>query len=103
MPFQRPSLTTLTGRAQDDLDARLEGADSRLRRSTLTALARTHAGAVHGLYALLTDNALQGLPDTATGDVLLRWAATFGVEPKAAEPATGPITLTGTDGTRSSM
>lgn len=97
MPFQRPNLTALVARADEDFDARLPGADSRLRRSVLSVLSRVHAGAVHGLYGMLADNALQGLPDTATGEVLLRWAATFGVEPKAAEPATGPVALTGSD------
>ncbi|NBB51511.1 baseplate J protein [Rhizobium sp. CRIBSB] len=98
MPFARPSLTGLIARAQDDFDARLPGADSRLRRSVLDVLVRTHAGALHGAYGALAELALQGLPDTAEGDVLRRWAVIFGVEPKAAEPATGPVTLTGVNG-----
>lgn len=98
MSFQRPTLPELLERADQDFTSRLPDADSRLRRSALGAIGRVHAGAVHGLYGFLADNALQGLPDTATGDVLLRWAATFGVETKAAEPATGEIEVTGADG-----
>lgn len=98
MPFQRPTLPELLERADQDFTGRLPGGDSRLRRSALGAIGRVHAGAVHGLYGFLADNALQGLPDTATGDVLLRWAATFGVETKAAEPATGEVTVTGANG-----
>ncbi|QQQ19663.1 baseplate J/gp47 family protein [Brevundimonas vitis] len=98
MPFERPSLTELATRADADFDARLPKADSRQRRSVLGVLGRVHAGAVHGLYGFLADNALQGLPDTATGEVLLRWAATFGVEIKVAEPAAGLVNLTGSNG-----
>ena len=48
MSFTRPTLTELIGRSQDDIDARLPGADSRLRRSAVGVLATVHAGAVHG-------------------------------------------------------
>lgn len=98
MPFKRPSLTTLVGRANEDFDARLPGADSRLRRNTLDVVARTHAGATNGLYGYLDHIARQALPDSATGETLLRWATDFGVEPKAAAPATGLAALTGVNG-----
>lgn len=98
MPFQRPTLSQLLDRSNEDFDGRLPGADSRLRRSVLDVLARVHAGGMNGLYGYLDDIALQALPDTATGDVLRRWATTFGVEPKPAEPAVGVASLTGVNG-----
>lgn len=99
MPFQRPTLTQLIGRANEDFDARLPAADSRLRRSVLDVLGRVHAGGLNGAYGYLGHIALQALPDTADYDVLLRWANIFGVSPKAAEPAVGTATLSGSNGT----
>lgn len=98
MPFARATLSQLITRANDDFDARLPGADSRLRRNVLDVLARTHAGGMHGLYGYLDHIALQSLPDTATGEVLLRWATVFDVEPKVAEPSVGLASLTGVNG-----
>ncbi|WP_370236649.1 baseplate J/gp47 family protein [Brevundimonas sp.] len=98
MPFSRPTLSTLLERARGDIDARMPGADSRLRRSALDVLARTHAGATHGLYGYLDSIALNGLPDTATGDYLLRWASILGVTPKPATAATGAVTASGVNG-----
>ncbi len=98
MSFQRPSLTQLVTRSNEDFDARLPGADSRLRRSVLDVLGRVHAGGMNGLYGYLDHIALQSLPDTATDEVLVRWATIFGVEPKAAEPASGSASLTGVNG-----
>lgn len=99
MPFNRPTLTDLIDRARDDLDGRLEGADSRLRRSALGVLARTHAGAMHGAYGHLDYAARQLMPDTADGEHLARWASVWGVERKAAAAAAGGVALTGINGT----
>lgn len=98
MSFVRPTLTELIQRAQDDIDARLPGADSRLRRSALGVLATTHAGAVHGLYGYLDHLARQILPDTADGAELERHAAIWGVTRKVATLAAGPVIATGVDG-----
>lgn len=98
MAFDRPTLTQLVERARADLDGRLEGADSRLRRSPLDVLARTHAGALHGAYGYLAYAARQLMPDTADGEHLARWASVWGVERKAAEAAAGDIDITGSDG-----
>jgi uncharacterized phage protein gp47/JayE len=97
MSFSRPSLTELIARAQNDVTARLPGADSRLRRSALNVLARVHAGAMHGAYGLL-DDISRFLPDVAEADRLARWAAIFGLTRKAAVAATGAVALTGTNG-----
>lgn len=98
MSFTRPTLTELIGRAQDDIDARLPGADSRLRRSAVGVLATIHAGAVHGLYGFLDYLARQILPDTADAEHLERHASIWGVTRKVATLATGAATATGVNG-----
>lgn len=98
MPFSRPTLTTLVARAQDDFDARLPGADSRLRRSFLNVFSRVHAGALNGVYGLLDFMWRQIFPDTAEAEQLARWASIWGVARKGATLATGTATLTGTNG-----
>lgn len=98
MPFSRPTLTTLIDRARGDLDGRLPGADSRLRRSVLDVLARMHAGGLHGVYGYMDWAARQLMPDTAEADHLDRWSSVWGVSRKAAVAATGDLTLTGDNG-----
>jgi len=99
MSLSRPTLTELVDRARSDLDARLVGADSRVRRSTLDVLARTHAGGLHGLYGYLDYIANQVLPDTADGEHLGRWASIWGVNRKSAVAAQGQVLLGGVNGT----
>ncbi len=98
MSFARPTLTELIARAQDDIDARLPGADSRLRRSAVGVLATTHAGAVHGLYGFLDYLARQILPDTAEAAELERHASIWGVSRKPATLSAGSATATGVNG-----
>lgn len=98
MSFTRPTLTELIGRAQDDIDARLPGADSRLRRSAVGVLATVHAGAVHGLYGYLDYLARQILPDTAEAAELERHAGIWGVTRKVATLAAGAVVATGVNG-----
>ena len=95
--FERPSLSTLIDRAESDINSRLTGADSRLRRSVLGTLARVVSGGLHGLYGYADHIADQTLPDTAT-EALPRHAAIWGIAPKAATLAIGPVHVTGTDG-----
>lgn len=97
MSFIRPTLTELVARAQDDLDGRLPGADSRLRQSTLGVLAKVHAGAVHGLYGYLDYLAAEVLPDTAQ-ETLERHASIWGLTRKVATLASGAAAATGVNG-----
>lgn len=97
MSFERPTLSQLIARIEDDITARLPGADSRLRRNALNVLARTYAGAIHGSYGLL-DDISRFLPDVAEADRLARWASIFGLARKAAVAADGMATITGTNG-----
>ncbi|WIA55465.1 baseplate J/gp47 family protein [Sphingobium sp. WTD-1] len=97
MSFQRPTLTQLITRAQDDINGKLPGADSRLRRNVLDVLARVHAGAMNGLYGMIDDRA-RFLPDPKYPDTVTGWASRLGIVRKAAIAATGAVTLAGTNG-----
>lgn len=97
MPFERPTLTELTARADADMAGRLKGGDAVLRRSIERGLARIHAGAMHGLYGALDYASRQMLPDTADDEHLLRHAGGVGVELKAGVKAAGAVDVTGSD------
>lgn len=98
MTFIRPPLSDLITRTEADIDARLPGADSRLRRSTLAVLARAHGGAIDGLYGALSFYARQLMPDTAEAEYLDRWSSVWGVSRKAAAVASGSVAVTGVVG-----
>lgn len=99
MAFSRPTLPQLVERAQADIETRLPGADASLRNSALNVLARTHSGAVHGLYGYLDWIARQVIYDTADTETLDRAASLWlSVPRKAATASAGPVTLTGTTG-----
>lgn len=90
MPFQRPTLPQLIERAAADIESRLPGTDPRLRRALLGVLARTHAGAVHGLYGALDWLARQIIPDTAEAEILDRWADWWGWRARPRPPPPAP-------------
>jgi len=98
MPFDRPDLPALVTRAEADLASRIPGADATLRRTLLGAVARMHAGGMHGLYGYLAWLAEQILPDMAEAQYLERWASIWAVARKAATFAAGPVSLPGTTG-----
>lgn len=97
MSYARPTLSQIITRVEADVDARLPGADSRVRRSVLSVLVRVFAGAIFGLYGLL-DSISKFLPDVADGDMLLRWGAIMGKPRIAATYASGTVTMSGVDG-----
>lgn len=98
MSFDRPNLQTIIARVVADIDARLPGADARLPFSNLNVLAYAQGAAVHGLYGFIDYLARQVFPDTADAEHLERWCAVWGVLRRAAAPATGNISFTGTTG-----
>jgi len=98
MTFERPTLQELIDRALADVESRLPGADTKLRRSNLQVLPRVHAAAVHGLYGYLDFIARQAMPDTAEAEYLDRWAAVWGVLRKPAARATGNALMSGSVG-----
>ncbi|OHD24773.1 MAG: baseplate J protein [Spirochaetes bacterium GWB1_59_5] len=97
MPFQRPTLSQLIERILTDIEARLPGADARLRRALLGVLGKVAAGAAHGLHGHLEFLGRQVIVDTAEAEYLERWASIWGVARKPAAPAVGGVTFTGVD------
>ncbi len=98
MALNRPTVTELITRIRGEVDSRLSGIDPRLRRSLMEVIVKSHAGVTHGLYGGLDAIALDALPDTSTGDALLRWAAMYAVTGLTGVFATGTVTATGDDG-----
>lgn len=96
--YRRPTLGELVAANEADFSSRLPGADSRLRRSVLSVLARVLAGSTHLLYGFIDFIARQLFPDTATGDFLKRWATIWGVVERPETKAQGLVTLTGVNG-----
>lgn len=98
MTFARPTLSELITRVRGDIQTRLPGADASLRHSVLDVLARVEGGVAGGLYGYLGWLAKQLMPDTAEAEYLARWASIWGIERKAATPATATATATGANG-----
>lgn len=99
MPIERKTLTELDRRIQAELP--LAGAGVVLRRNLYTPLARSLAGAVHGLNGYLQWQTLQMFPQTCDDDVLEYlhapiWLPNNGR--KAATVAQGKIRISGTAG-----
>lgn len=97
--FDRPTLAEIITRVESDFNTRIPGADSRLRRSMLSALGRVLSGASHSAHGYLDFIARQAIIDTATSEYLRRWAAVWGVTPTPATKATGSVSISGTPGT----
>lgn len=96
MSFIRPTLTELIERARLDVEARMEGADARLRHQVLDVLVRMHAGALSALYGYVDWTSRQILPDTADAETLARHASIWGITRKAAFPGGGNVIFAGT-------
>lgn len=99
MPFTRPTLSQLISRAQADITTRLAGADARLRNSVEDVFAKMQSGGVHGLHGHLVWLSRQIMPDTAEAEIMERWADIWGLARSEADKASGPLTITGTNGT----
>ncbi len=98
MPFARPTLPILRDRIIADIEARLPGAQARLAFSNLGVLALVEAGAVHGLYGFLDYLSKQLFIQTSEAEFLEMQAAQWKLTRVPAAAASGPITLTGTNG-----
>lgn len=97
--LERPTYSEILTRVQSDIDSRLVGVDSHLRRSVLNVLSYVEAGTTHGLYGYIAYLALQIFPDTAEQEFLNRWGVIWGVERLQAIAAQGNVEFTGTNGT----
>ena len=92
MPFERPLLDDLRRRIGADLEAKLRGADTRLRVNNLRAFSEVEAGTSHLLYGRLDWSFRQLFPDSAEQEFLDRWASIWGVPRIPAAVASGPAT-----------
>ena len=93
--FTTPTVKTIQERIFGDINTNVEGADSRLRRSTLNGLATALAGAVWLLYAFINFLACQLLVDRAEQRWLLRHASIWRLTKTPGVAATGSVTITG--------
>ena len=98
MPFQRPTLTELVDRISSDIETRVTGGTSLLRRSVLRVLARVYAGAIHLLYSYLGYQAEQRFVAQADQNGLDELADEYGINRKAATYAAGTLEATGATG-----
>ncbi len=98
MVFERPTLAQLIARGRADIESRLDGADAHLRRTFEDVIALVAAGMTHGLHGHIIWAARQLIADTADETFLVRQAGEYGVERIGAQPAYGPILITGEDG-----
>lgn len=99
MPFERPTLPDLVTRISADIKSRLSLVSPALRRSVRYVFARVLAGAVHMLHGHLEYLARQIFADQSDDAYLMRQASLYGLSKSPATFATGPVELTGTNGT----
>jgi uncharacterized phage protein gp47/JayE len=99
LAFNRPSLTTIYNRIISDIETRVVGVGTLLRRSVLRILARVYAGAVHTLWGYLDYMSKQLFIATAEGDNLDYRAAEYGILRDSGDYSTGVISTTGINGT----
>lgn len=98
MAFNRPSLSDLVNRIQQDFVSRLSLMGAPLRRAVVYVLSRVMAGAAHGLHGHLEYLSKQLFPDSADWENLRKFGTLRGVVPNVATFASGNVTLTGTNG-----
>lgn len=99
MPFDRPTLTEIDDRIQNDMKTRIDGATSFLRRSLNKIYARVYAGAVHLVYGFLEYQKDQLFVLTADTNNLETQGNELGVTKTESQKATGSGYGTGTSGT----
>ncbi len=99
MPFSRPTLTEIVDRVQSDIETRVSGGESLLRRSVLKVLGRVFSGAVHLLYSYIGFSSEQLFISTADENNLEKHGDEYGVNLIASVEATGIGATTGTTGT----
>jgi uncharacterized phage protein gp47/JayE len=98
MPFNRPLLGDLITRIGTDIDSRLEGTDSTLRRANTAVIARASAGLAYGQYGYLAWIAKQILISSCDDDELVVAGAEYGLIKNSANFANGTLTVAGNNG-----
>lgn len=98
MPFDRPTITTITQRIEKAIEARLFDNLAMLRNSILRILARVFAGAIHGNYGYLEWLSRQLFVTTSDTFWLNQQGKMWGVNRRPGSFATGSVIFTGTNG-----
>lgn len=98
MPYDRPTLSTLVSRISSDIETRITGATSLLRRSVLKVFARVWAGAIHLVYGFLDYMADQLFAASADSEFLENIGDEFGLSKKSADKSSGITVATGGNG-----
>lgn len=98
MPFDRPTLADLITRVGSDIDSRMSGTDSKLRRSNTAVIARASAGLAHGQYGYLGWIALQIFASTCDDEQLVIEGSEYGLTKNPATFATGTLDVPGNNG-----
>ncbi len=98
MPFNIPSRADLQQQILTDINARVAGADTSLRRSTLRVLAYVWAGALWLVYRFIAWCAKQLFIDSAEAPYLDRRLAPYNIVREGATLAAGNVIFSGTAG-----
>lgn len=98
MAFPRPTLSQIRDRILGDLQYRLEGADTQLRRAFLFVLATVMAGAINLLYGFIEWVYEQMFPGKADKEHRALWLDIFGIPPTIATFSSGGVDIKGTNG-----
>lgn len=94
MSYTRPTQEQIYNTIKADLLSRFPTLDPTLANSLALGLVSVIAGGQSGLYDYLDWILKQMFPDTATTEIIERWANIFGLERDAAAKSTGSITAT---------
>ena len=98
MPFDRPSLQTISDRITSDFKSRIDGATTLLKKSVLIVMSRVYAGAIHLVYGYLEYMKLQVFASTADSEYLDLQGSEFGLYRKISGKASGYVVVTGNSG-----
>jgi uncharacterized phage protein gp47/JayE len=92
------SATEVIERAKIDVLRAIPSSNPFLRNSWLSAIVTGIASRIYDFYLQLKAAIRQSIPDTATDEYLVRWAAIWGISRLPAVAASGEIAFTGTAG-----
>ncbi len=98
MPYDRPSLTELVNRIENDFIVRVDNSQTFLQKSVFKIFARVFGGSNHLLYDYIEFVKDQLFISTADGENLEKYGAEYGIFRLNGEKATGTIIVTGTNG-----
>lgn len=90
------SATEIVQRAKTDVQRQVPASNPFLKNSWLGALIAAFSNRIYDYYLQLNEAFKQAMPDTATAEILERWAAIWGINRLAATVSTGNIVATGT-------